>query len=113
MTATTLANALRPRHRASAGIEEPAGRLFCALREANGWIVAWVTENTSASPMDAAKAMLEATGGNASRRAIYRSGRLHRTHEKISKGAHLTKEERIIHERNHFERTVGVRLDEA
>jgi hypothetical protein len=31
---------------------------------------------------------------------------------KASRGAHMTKEERIIYERNHFERTVGVSLDE-
>jgi hypothetical protein len=88
--------------------------LFCALREANGWVVEWVDGKTSASPMDAAKALLEAERAEMLLAAPFVDHDDYiQLHDKISKGAHLTKEERIIHERNHFERTVGVQLDES
>jgi Origin of replication binding protein len=87
--------------------------LFCALRDANGWAVEWVLETALGSPMDAAKAMLEAKRVEMLLAApLVDDADYTELDEKISRGAHLTNEERIIHERNHFERTVGVQLDE-
>lgn len=87
--------------------------LFCALREANGWTVEWVSQTAHGSPMDAAKAMLEAERVEMLLAApLVDEADYIELDEKVSKGAHLTKEERIIHERNHFQRTVGVGLDE-
>jgi hypothetical protein len=87
--------------------------LFCGLREANGWAVKWVSTAGPSGPYDAARKLLEAE----------RKDMLLRTQpisdadyieldEKVSKGASLTKEERIAHERAHFERAVGVPLDQ-
>ncbi|XIA65697.1 plasmid replication protein, CyRepA1 family [Bradyrhizobium sp. TZ2] len=87
--------------------------LFCALREANGWTVEWVAGTASASPMTVAKEMLEAERAEMLLAApSVDDADYIELDEKVSKGANLTKEERIVHERNHFERTVGVRLDE-
>jgi hypothetical protein len=87
--------------------------LFCALREANGWTVEWVLDTAPGSPMDAAKAMLEAERVEMLLAApLVDDADYIELDEKVSGGAHLTSEERIIHERNHFERQVGVRLDE-
>jgi len=87
--------------------------LFCALRESNGWTVEWVAGTPSASPMTVAKDMLEAERAEMLLAApSVDDADYIELDEKVSKGANLTKEERTTHERNHFERTVGVRLDE-
>lgn len=86
--------------------------LFRELREANGWAVEWVDEAAPPGPYEPAKKMLEAERMemlvNAKR---VDDADFIELDEKVSKGADLTKEERITHEKNHFERTVGMPLD--
>jgi hypothetical protein len=86
--------------------------LFCALREANGWTVERVSEKAPIGPYDNAKKMLAVERQEMLLNAVtINDADYIELDKRVSKGAPLTKEERIIHERNQFERTVGVRLD--
>jgi hypothetical protein len=85
--------------------------LFCALREANGWAVERVSEKAATGPYDGARGMLDAER----REMLLNAPRVTdadyiELDERVSQGATLTKEERITHERNRFERTVGMPL---
>jgi hypothetical protein len=86
--------------------------LFCALREANGWVVEWVHEKAPSGPYDPARKMLIAERAEMLLSApTVSDDDFVDLDARVSNGAGLTKQERITHERNHFERTVGVRLD--
>jgi hypothetical protein len=85
--------------------------LFCALREANGWAVEWVTETAPTGPYEPARKMLEAERKGMLLNAETLSDIDYmELDEKVSNGASVTAEERISHEKSHFERTVGVSL---
>jgi hypothetical protein len=86
--------------------------LFCALREANGWAIEWVSEKSPAGPYNVAKEMLEAERLEALLAAPTIGDADYMDLDmKVSQGAALTGEERVAYERNHFERIVGVPLD--
>lgn len=87
--------------------------LFCALREANGWTVEWVDGSSTPSPMTAAREALTAERAVMLLKApVIDDDDYIELDEKVARGANLTREERIVHERNHFERAVGLSLDE-
>jgi hypothetical protein len=84
----------------------------CKLRQANGWSIEHVRETTLASPFEDAKKEL------AAERAAMLLGAqtisdadFIELDERKQNGAGLSSEERILHEKNEFERTVGVPLD--
>jgi len=86
--------------------------LFCKLRQANGWSIEHVRETATASPYEAAKKEL------ATERAAMLLGAqtipdvdFIELDERKQKGASLSPEECIVHEKNDFQRTVGVPLD--
>jgi hypothetical protein len=88
--------------------------LFRALRDANGWAVEWVSEKAPSGPYEVAKKMLAAER----REMLLNAATIGEDDyveldERVSRGATLTREERVTHERNHFERAVGVPLDET
>jgi hypothetical protein len=86
--------------------------LFRKLREANGWAVEWVDETALPGPYGPARKMLDDERMEMLLNAETLSDADYiELDEKVSKGASLTKEERIAYERNSFERTVGVPLD--
>ena len=86
--------------------------LFVALREANGWAVEWVQDTAPAGPFDPAREMLDAERLEMLRNAeTIGDVDYMELDQRVSSGASLTKEERIRHECNQFERTVGVKLD--
>jgi len=86
--------------------------LFCELRRANGWEVEFISDVEPQRYFKAAKKMVEAE-----RREMLRNAKPLSSDDyieldsKMSKGASVTKEERIRYERSHFERTVGIPLD--
>jgi hypothetical protein len=86
--------------------------LFCALRRANGWDVQSVYETEPMGNFHIAKQMVEAER----KESLLKAEPLDdpdyvELDELVSKGAVLTKEERVRHERSRFERTVGAPLD--
>jgi len=86
--------------------------LFVALREANGWAVELVRDAAPPGPFISARKALD----NERITMLLKAGTISdadyiELDQRMSNGAGLTKEERITHERNHFERTVGVKLD--
>lgn len=86
--------------------------LFCQLREANGWQIERVAATASASPYKAAREMLDLERAA----MLLNAGALSDDDyidldERATKGAALTDEERIIHEKNRFERVVGMAMD--
>jgi hypothetical protein len=86
--------------------------LFCALRRANGWDIEWVHQTEPTGLSDHARRMVEAERKDMLLKAQpIGDDDYIELDEKVSNGANLTKEERIRHERSHFERTVGVPLD--
>ncbi|WP_168212738.1 MULTISPECIES: plasmid replication protein, CyRepA1 family [unclassified Bradyrhizobium] len=88
--------------------------LFCALREANGWSIEWVSDKASAIPHQLARDALDAERLEALLSApTIGDADFMDLDIKVSKGIALTREERVTYERNHFERVVGVPLDEA
>jgi hypothetical protein len=88
--------------------------LFCSLREANGWAVEWVDGAASTSPVTAARQLLaDERAARLLAAPIVSNDDYIELDKKVEGGAHLSDEERIIHERNYFERTVGVPLDEC
>lgn len=87
--------------------------LFCALRVANGWTVEWVDGTASTSPVTAAREILAAERAEKLLAApLLGSDDYIELKMKIRSGANLSDEDRIIYERNHFVRKVGVPLDE-
>jgi hypothetical protein len=86
--------------------------LFCSLREANGWTVELVTDIAPTGPYEPARKMLEAERTTMMLEAQPLCDvEYMEFDEKISKGANVTLTERIVHEKSHFERTVGCPLD--
>jgi hypothetical protein len=86
--------------------------LFCALRRANGWDVELVHEIEPKGHFNAARRLVEAERKEMLLNAEPLGNDDYiELDEKLSKGASLTKEERVRHERSHFERTVGLPLD--
>jgi len=86
--------------------------LFCALREANGWTVEWVDGAASTSPVTAAREILAAERAERLLAAsLLGNDDYIELDMKIQNGTNLSDEDRIVYERNHFERTVGVPLD--
>jgi hypothetical protein len=86
--------------------------LFCKLRQANGWSIERVDETVPTSPYEEAKKEL------AAERAAMLLGAqtildadFIELDEKKQNGASLSREERIVHEKNEFERKIGVPLD--
>lgn len=86
--------------------------LFCGLREANGWVVERAYDVLESARYERARGMLQAERAEALLNAetISDDDFIELDHRK-SKGAGLTREQLITHEKNHFERTVGVALD--
>jgi hypothetical protein len=86
--------------------------LFCQLREANGWQIERVGEVSASKAFDEAKKMLAAERIEQLMQAKTVSDDDYiELDKKATKGANMTPDEKIIHEKNHFERTVGVALD--
>ena len=86
--------------------------LFCQLREANGWAIERIDEQASDSPFDEAKRELAAERDEALANAPRLSDAdFIELDEMIQNGAAVSPEQRIAHEKNQFERTVGLPLD--
>jgi hypothetical protein len=86
--------------------------LFCELRQYNGWIIEHVSEKAETSPFQAAKKMLTAERAERLLNApTLQDIDFIELEARALKGANLTEEERFAHEKNNFERTVGVGLD--
>lgn len=86
--------------------------LFCALRVANGWTVERVDGVASTSPVTAAREILAAERAEKLLAApLLGNDDYIELDVKIQNGTNLSDDDRIVHERNHFERTVGVPLD--
>jgi hypothetical protein len=86
--------------------------LFCNLREKNGWQIEHVDELAPSSPYEKARKELatERAAMLLNAEAISDADFIE-LDERVQNGASLSPEIRILHEKNHFERTVGVPLD--
>jgi hypothetical protein len=86
--------------------------LFCKLRECNGWtVVRFDEEETTNSPFDKAKGELAAERAEALADApSIPDADFIELDEKVQNGAALSPDERIVHEKNQLERTVGLPL---
>jgi hypothetical protein len=86
--------------------------LFCQLREANGWDIERVGEVSGSNAFDEAKKMLAAERIERLMQAkTVSSDDYIELDNKATNGANMTPDEKIIYEKNHFERTIGVALD--
>ncbi|SHI13573.1 plasmid replication protein, CyRepA1 family [Bradyrhizobium erythrophlei] len=86
--------------------------LFCELREANGWSIERVDPNTGSGAYGEAKRMLAEERAQMLLAAeTLPDPEFIELDARVTKGAAVTPHERIAHEKNHFERTVGAGLD--
>jgi hypothetical protein len=86
--------------------------LFCELREANGWAIERVNPRTGTAAYDNARKMLAAERAEMLLAAeTLPDPEFMELDTMVTKGAAVTLQERITHEKNHFERTVGASLD--
>jgi hypothetical protein len=88
--------------------------LFRQLREANGWSIEWVDAKASRKPYEEAQQMLAAERTEMLQNAeIVSDDDYVELDARVKAGAVLSKAERIVHEKNRFERTAGVPMDDA
>jgi hypothetical protein len=86
--------------------------LFSELREANGWSIERVNPRTGTAAYDKARMMLAAERAEMLLAAeTLPDPEFIELDTMVTKGAAVTPQERITHEKNHFERTVGASLD--
>lgn len=86
--------------------------LFCELREANGWAIQRVNPRTGTGAYDKARMMLAEERAQMLLDAeTLPDLEFIELDTMVTKGAAVTPQERIAHEKNHFERTVGASLD--